>query len=57
MGMFHKVDKTWWRNNFYELKSEWGIHGVDYLVVYLGDINVIVGRHIDKLDGVHEGMV
>ena len=36
-----------------ELKSEWGMHSVDDLIVCLGDINGHVGRHIDGFNGVH----
>ena len=31
-----------------------GIHSIDKLAMFMGDINGHVGRHIDGLDGVHE---
>ena len=42
------------KTSFYdELKGEWDMHGVDELVVCLGDINGHVGRHIDGHDVAH----
>ena len=40
---------------YYELKCEWVMHSVDDQVMWLGDVNGHVGRHIDGLDEVHGG--
>ena len=36
-----------------ELRSEWDMHRADDLVMYLGDFNGHIGRHVDRFDGVH----
>ena len=38
-----------------ELKCEWEMHSADDLVMWLGDINGHVGRHIEGFDGVRGG--
>ena len=35
------------------LKGEWDIHSADDFVICFGIFNLYVGRHIDRLDGVH----
>ena len=44
------------KQSFYdELKGEWDMHSVDYLVICLGDLSGHMGRNIDEFDGVHGG--
>ena len=38
-----------------ELKGEWKMHCADNLVMYLGDFDVHIHRHVDGLDVVHGG--
>ena len=37
-----------------ELKCEWDMHYAGDIVMYLGDFNGHVGRHMDGFDSVHE---
>ena len=57
MYMLHKVEEAMRKKKslYYELKCEWEMHSADHLVKCLGDFNGYVGRHIDGVDGVHEG--
>ena len=44
------------KQSFYcELKCESDTHSADDLVMYMGDINGHVGRHIDGFEAVHGG--
>ena len=38
-----------------ELNGEWDVHGAGDLVMFFGDANEHVCRHIDVFDGVHGG--
>ena len=49
MGMLHKAEE---KQPFYDqLKCELDIHSAGDLVMYLGDFNGHVGRHIDGFNG------
>ena len=42
------------KQSFYdELKGEWDMHSVGYLVMCLGDLNGHIDRHIDGFDGAY----
>ena len=44
------------KQSFYdEMKCKWDMHSTDDLVIYLGELNGHVGRHIDGFDWVHGG--
>ena len=55
--MLHKVEEVLEeKQSFYdEPKCEWDMHSAGDLVMYLGDINGHIGRHIDGFNGVHGG--
>ena len=47
-------EKTVFRD---ELKGECDMHSADDLAMCLGDLNGHMGRHIDRFDGIQEGIV
>ena len=56
--MLHKLEEVLKKQSFHdELKCEWDMHSAGNLIMYLGDLNGRVGRHIDGFDGLMERMV
>ena len=57
MSMLRKVEEVLKTAFYDELKSDFNMHSADDLVMSLGDFSGHVGRHIDRFDGLMDGMV
>ena len=53
--MLSKMEEAWMKNIFSMLVGEWDMRSAGDLVMWLGDFNGHIGRHIDGFDVVHGG--